>query len=125
MKLTRREVVFLLVTACESALPAAWAHAKPPIKVNTDPALQRATYHTYKFVDEPGTNRSGYSTPITRYFGDTIRPEMDTRGFPYAASTPDLLVSFNANARESVDAAKKEELWEGRRRTAADGTVTL
>ena len=36
---------------------------------------------TYNFVAEPGTNRGGYSTPITGYFKNAISRELNARGY--------------------------------------------
>src|SRR4051794_28479911 len=69
----------------------------------TDPSANLSSYHTYGFVAEPGTNRSGYSTPITSYFKTAITREMNARGYTLAESNPDLLINFNTNAREQVD----------------------
>ncbi len=85
------------------ALFAACSPPKPTIRTNVQPGAQLSGYHTYGFVTELGTNRSGYSTPITTYFKDAIRHEMDARGYQYADAKPDLLVNFNANAHEAVD----------------------
>lgn len=77
--------------------------SKPTVRSNVDPGANLSTYHTYGFADNPGTNRSGYSTPITTYFKQAIGREMDSRGYKLKESDPDLLVNFNANAREQVD----------------------
>jgi Domain of unknown function (DUF4136) len=86
---------FLLLAGCETS--------KPTIRANTDPSANLAAYHTYSFAANPGTNRGGYSTPLTSYFQDAIRREMDTRGYKYVEAGGDLIVNFNANARENVD----------------------
>jgi hypothetical protein len=83
-----------LLTACSS---------RPQIRTNTAPTANFAAYHTYSFAPNPGTNRGGLSTPLTAYFEQAIRQEMDSRGYKYVASGGDLLVNFNANARENVD----------------------
>ncbi len=71
---------------------------------NTDPSANLSSYRTYTFAAETGTDRQGYSTPITSYFKESIRREMDARGFKFVeGGTADLLVNFNANARENVD----------------------
>lgn len=75
----------------------------PRIHTHTDPAIRLPEYRTYGFVEEPGTNRAGYSTFVTAYFKEAIRREMDARGYVYAESDPDLLVNFNANAREVTE----------------------
>lgn len=69
----------------------------------TDPNANLSSYHTYGFVAEPGTNRSGYSTPITTYFKTAITREMSARGYTQTDDNPDLLINFNTNAREQVD----------------------
>ena len=69
----------------------------------TDPSVNLASYHTYNFVAEPGTNRGGYSTPITTYFKTAITRELNARGYKLSEENPDLLINFNTNAREQVD----------------------
>jgi len=76
-------------------------------KINTrsqsDPGVNLASYKTWGFVAEPGTNRGGYSTPITSYFKTAITREMNSRGYTYSEDSPQLLINFNTNAREQVD----------------------
>ena len=76
----------------------------PTVRANTDPSVDLATYRSYAFASDPGTDRAGYSTPITSYFKQAIRREMDSRGYRYVESgDADLLVNFNANAHERVE----------------------
>jgi Domain of unknown function (DUF4136) len=87
--------ILALLAACESG---------PTIRSNVDPAANLSAYKTYMFPEKTGTDRPGYATPITSYFKEAIRREMDTRGYKYVEGGPaDLLVNFNANARENVD----------------------
>jgi hypothetical protein len=72
-------------------------------RTQTDPGVNLASYHTYNFVADPGTNRGGYSTPITTYFKTAISRELNARGYTQAENNPDLLINFNTNAREQVD----------------------
>ena len=56
------------------------------------------------FAQRTGTDRGDVSTPITSYFKEAIRREMDARGYRYVEGGPaDLLVNFNANSQENVD----------------------
>ena len=83
------------LTACESG---------PTIRSNVDPAANLSSYKTYMFAAKTGTDRPEYATPITSYFKEAIRREMDARGYKYVDGGPaDLLVNFNANAKENVD----------------------
>ncbi len=88
-------VSIVLLAACAS---------KPEVRSNTAPAANLSAYRTYAFVPNPGTDRGGVSTPLTGYFKEAIRREMDARGYRFVESgDADLLVNFNANARENVD----------------------
>jgi hypothetical protein len=82
---------------------AGCASRGPSVHVRADPAAALASYQTYGFVAEPGTNRAGYSTFVTGYFKQAVRREMDARGYRYDEANPDLLVNFSANAREVTE----------------------
>ena len=93
--LTAGMVAMTMLAACESG---------PTIRANTAPAANLSSYKTYTFAEQTGTDRQGYSTPITGYFKESIRREMDSRGYKFVeGGAADLLVNFNANARENVD----------------------
>ena len=84
-----------LIAGCESG---------PQVRSNVDPSANLSSYKTYMFAEKAGTDRPGYSTPITSYFKEAIRREMDARGYKFVESGPaELLINFNANARENVD----------------------
>lgn len=87
--------VSLVLSAC--------AAPKINTRSQTDPSVNLASYHTYNFVAEPGTNRGGYSTPITSYFKTAISRELNARGYKLTEENPELLINFNTNAREQVD----------------------
>lgn len=85
----------LVLTACESG---------PKIRANSDPAANFASYKSYAFMDKLGTDRGGVATPLTSYFKEAVRREMDARGYRYVeGGAADLLVNFSANAQEKVD----------------------
>ena len=85
----------LVLAACESG---------PKIRANADPAANFASYKTYAFMDKLGTDRGGVATPLTSYFKEAVRREMDARGYRYLDGGPaDLLVNFSANSQEKVD----------------------
>ena len=87
--------VSFALAACESG---------PKIRANTDATANFAQYKTYTFPEKLGTDRDGVSTPLTSYFKEAVRREMDARGYQFVeGGTADLLVNFHANARENVD----------------------
>jgi len=84
-----------LLAACQTG---------PKIRVTVDPAANLSAYKTYAFPEKAGTDRGEYSTPVTSYFKEAIRREMDARGYKFVeGESADLLVNFNANAKENVD----------------------
>jgi len=84
-----------LLAACSSG---------PTIRSHVDPAANLSSYKTFMFAEKTGTDRPDYKTPITSYFKEAIRREMEARGYRYVEGGPaDLLVNFNANAKEQVD----------------------
>src|SRR5260370_11173354 len=83
-----------IVTACEYV---------PKVRSNVDPSANLASYKTYAFVPQPGTNGGGYSTPLTTYFEPAVSRERDARGYQKAEASPDLLVNFNTNVQEKAD----------------------
>ena len=94
---------FLLAGAAALAVLAGCASG-PTIRTHIDPAANLSNYKTYMFPERTGTDRGDVATPITSYFKEAIRREMDARGYKYVEGGPaDLLVNFNANAQENVD----------------------
>jgi hypothetical protein len=88
-------VALSMLTACESG---------PQVRTHVDPAANLSSYKTYMFAEKTGTDRPDYKTPITSYFKEAIRREMDARGYKYVEGGPaELLINFNANAQENVD----------------------
>ncbi len=94
---------FLLAGAAALAVLAGCASG-PTIRSNVDPAANLSSYKTYMFAEKVGTDRPGYATPISSYFKESIRREMDARGYKYVEGGPaELLINFNANSQENVD----------------------
>src|SRR5688572_25426416 len=84
-----------MLTACESG---------PTIRSNVDPSANLSSYKTYMFAAKTGTDRPEYATPITSYFKEAIRREMEARGNRNVEEGPaDRLVTSNANSKENVD----------------------
>ncbi len=105
MKLSRLNSMLVSLIVVGAGLLASACSSTSGIKTRaqTAPTANLSAYKTYGFVAEPGTNRSGYSTPVTGYFKNAITREMNARGYRLVESNPDLLVNFNTNAREQVD----------------------
>jgi len=75
----------------------------PQVRSVTEPGANLASYRTYSFAAQPGTNRGGNVTPLTTFFETAIAREMNARGFQRVDSGGDLLVNFNARVTEKAD----------------------
>ncbi len=103
MKMPRLSLALVGSIVVAAGLVTSCAAPKINTRSQSDPSVNLASYKTYGFVAEPGTNRGGYSTPITSYFKSAVTREMNSRGYTYSENSPELLINFNTNAREQVD----------------------
>jgi len=75
----------------------------PSIRSDYDRSADFASYRTYGFASELGTDRAGYSTLITDHFKRAVGRELEARGYQHAESNPDLLVNFFVAISEKTD----------------------
>lgn len=91
-----------LMVLAASALLAACASA-PRIYSTTNPEADFATYQTFAFTRELGTDRSdGQRTILSQRLMAAARREMEALGYRYSESDPDLLVNFYLHTKEKV-----------------------
>lgn len=74
-----------IVTGCASG---------PTIRSDYDRSADFASYRTYDFASELGTDRANYSTLVTSHFKRAVSRELEARGYRRSESNPDLLVNF-------------------------------
>jgi hypothetical protein len=86
-------VVALLLASCASG---------PKLFVNEDPAADFTTYRTFAFAEPLGTDRPEYSSMLSTYLRNAARRELESRGYRYSATSPDLLVNFYVKTTEKV-----------------------
>ena len=85
----------LLLSACETG---------PKIRANTAPSANLQSYKTYAFPTKLGTDRGDVQTPLTGYFKEAVRREMDARGYQFVeGGDADLWVNFHVNAKDQTD----------------------
>lgn len=76
----------------------------PKIRANTAPGANLQSYKTYTFPSKLGTDRGDVQTPLTGYFKEAVRREMDARGYQFVeGGDADLWVNFHVNAQEKTD----------------------
>jgi hypothetical protein len=72
----------------------------PSLRSDYDRSADFASYRTYDFASELGTDRAGYSTIITSHFKRAVSRELEALGYRRSESNPDLLVNFFAAIQE-------------------------
>lgn len=93
-----RYALLSLALACLAACTSG-----PKIRADQDPAADFSIYRSYAFVEQPGTDRAGYSTLITTHFKNAIQRQMEARGYTLTDENPDLLVNFFTSMSERTD----------------------
>ena len=86
-----------------AAVMLAGCETGPQVRSVSEPGANLASYRTYSFAAQPGTNRGGNVTPLTTFFQTAITREMNARGFQHVESGGDLLINFNARVSEKAD----------------------
>ena len=85
----------LILSACATG---------PKIRANTAPNANLQSYKTYAFPSKLGTDRGDVQTPLTGYFKEAVRREMDARGYQFIeGGDADLWVNFHVNAKDQTD----------------------
>jgi hypothetical protein len=85
----------------------------PEIRTDYDRSADFSSFESYGFPDELGTDRAGYSTLITTHFRQAVDREMQSRGYRYTESHPELLVNFFANVRNVTAIRSRPNVWVG------------
>jgi hypothetical protein len=75
----------------------------PTLRSDYDRSADFASYETYGFASELGTDRAGYSTLLTGHFRRAVSRELEARGYRLDESSPDLIVNFFATVRQETD----------------------
>lgn len=68
----------------------------PQVRSMTDPSTNFAQFQTFGFVEPLGTDSAGYQSIVSRHLKAATRTQMEARGLRYDATSPQLLVNFNA-----------------------------
>lgn len=75
----------------------------PTITSEADPEADFAGYRTFGFYAPLAVEKEGYATPTTERIKAAVRMQMESRGYAYAASEPDLWVNLNAYMQKRTD----------------------
>ncbi len=90
-------VAMRLLALLAFALLAACASSGPKVSGGANPSLDLAQYRTFAFHSPLATDRGGSETAMTKRLKQATRRNLEAKGYVYAETDPDLLVSFFAN----------------------------
>lgn len=75
----------------------------PRITTDADPSADFARYRSFAFYEPLAVETEGYSTPSSSRMKAAVRRELESRGYVYDESAPDLQVNINAYVDERTD----------------------
>lgn len=87
-------LLVLLATACATG---------PRISSDSDPNADFSRYRTFAFYTPLAMEKRGYATFGSQRAKDSVRRQMESRGYVYSANEPDLWVNINAYLNERTD----------------------
>jgi hypothetical protein len=93
-------VAILFVAA---AFLASSCAVTPDIHRDTNPAATFASYKTFGFFSPLATDKSGYQSVFTAHLKDATRLAMESKGYVFSESSPDLLINFYANVQDKQE----------------------
>jgi hypothetical protein len=88
--------------AAMAAVVLAGCASGPKLFVNEDPGADFASYRTFAFSTPLGTDSPQYSSMLSTFLKDATRRELESRGYRYVESDPDLLVNFYVKTKEKI-----------------------
>jgi len=72
----------------------------PEIRRDSNPAANFASYKTFGYFSPLATDRAGYESVLTSRLKEATRRAMESKGYVYSETNPDLLINFFANMQE-------------------------
>ncbi|KGM57773.1 hypothetical protein N799_00975 [Lysobacter arseniciresistens ZS79] len=87
-------VLALALSACATG---------PRVATDADPTADFSAYRTYAFYQPIAMEQSGYTSYLSDRIKQSVRREMDARGYRFDAEDPDLRVNFQGYIREEQD----------------------
>jgi Domain of unknown function (DUF4136) len=102
MRLSRLSLSCAMLVLSAAVLISGCA-ATPEIHRDTNPKATFATYKTYGFFSPLSTDKAGYESTFTMHLKAATRRVMESKGYVYSDSSPNLLVNFYANVQDKQE----------------------
>lgn len=91
-----------LVALCALALVAGCATG-PRITTEADPQADFSRYRTFAFYSPLAIESEGYSSAMSERMKTAARAQMESRGYVYTETSPDLWVNINAYTQRRTE----------------------
>ena len=75
----------------------------PDVRADYDHAADFANYRSFNFVDQPSTDKLGYSSLVTQQLKTAVTNQMQQRGYKLDPANPDLLVNVSGRLQEKQE----------------------
>ena len=75
----------------------------PEIQRDTNPTANFASFKTFGFFAPLATDRAGYESVLTARLKENTRAAMESKGYVYRETGPDLLLNFFANVQDKQE----------------------
>jgi hypothetical protein len=86
--------ISVLLGACTST---------PVINRETNSGAAFGSYKTFGFLSPLATDKFPYESLLTQHFKDATRRTMESKGYVFSASAPDLQLNFYVNIQDKQD----------------------
>ena len=97
----QRLVRWIAVTAGIALLSA--CSMGPMVRTDHDPTADFGQFRTWGFYKPIAMESSGYSSWISERIKEDVRREMESRGYRYSETAPDLQVNFQGVVEDKTD----------------------
>lgn len=91
-----------LLMGCAFALLAACATG-PRISTDSDPRADFSAYRSFAFYSPLAIEREGYASLVSGRMKAAARAQMESRGYRYSETDPDLWLNINAYMQQRTD----------------------
>jgi len=84
----------VLISACATG---------PSIHHETNSAATFGSYKTFGFLSPLATDKFPYESLLTQHLKDATRGAMESKGYVFSSSAPDVLINFYVNIQDKQD----------------------
>jgi hypothetical protein len=103
MEIVMRVVSLAMCTLAAAAVLVSACATTPTVNRETNPAAAFSTYKSFGFLSPLATDKFPYESLLTQHLKDATRQVMESKGYVFNGSAPDLLLNFYVNIQDKQD----------------------